>query len=84
MRKIKVHLVAGARPNFMKIAPVYKVLKGEGWCDPAIVHTRQHYDGCISEKVLRNLGLKKVDIDPAGALLLPYLTGILQRGSQPY
>ncbi len=47
MRKDKattVHLIAAARPNFMKIAPLYHALAATDWCDPQIVHTGQHYD----------------------------------------
>ena len=39
-----IHLIAAARPNFMKIAPLYHALKKEDWADPRIVHTGQHYD----------------------------------------
>ena len=39
-----IHLIAAARPNFMKIAPLYHVLKKAKWAVPAIVHTGQHYD----------------------------------------
>ena len=42
--KVSIHLVAAARPNFMKIAPLYHALKKEDWADPRIVHTGQHYD----------------------------------------
>jgi UDP-N-acetylglucosamine 2-epimerase len=37
-----VHLVCGARPNFMKVAPLYHALKREPWARPIIVHTGQH------------------------------------------
>jgi UDP-N-acetylglucosamine 2-epimerase (non-hydrolysing) len=39
-----IHLIAAARPNFMKIAPLYHALKQETWAEPVIVHTGQHYD----------------------------------------
>ena len=39
-----IHLVAGARPNFMKIAPIHHALRDAPWCRVAVVHTGQHYD----------------------------------------
>jgi UDP-N-acetylglucosamine 2-epimerase (non-hydrolysing) len=55
--KTVVHLVAGARPNFMKIAPVLHALAREDWCRPVFVHTGQHYDDEMSGAFLRDLGL---------------------------
>ena len=52
-----VHLVAAARPNFMKIAPLYHALSATDWCDPQIVHTGQHYDFNMSDAFFRDLGL---------------------------
>lgn len=39
-----IHLIAAARPNFMKIAPLYHALVETNWAEPVIVHTGQHYD----------------------------------------
>jgi UDP-N-acetylglucosamine 2-epimerase (non-hydrolysing) len=52
-----VHLVAAARPNFMKVAPLYHQLAREGWCAARIVHTGQHYDANMSDAFFRDLGL---------------------------
>jgi UDP-N-acetylglucosamine 2-epimerase (non-hydrolysing) len=52
-----VHLVMGARPNFLKVAPLYHVLRRERWCRPILVHTGQHYDEEMSGAFLRDLGL---------------------------
>jgi UDP-N-acetylglucosamine 2-epimerase (non-hydrolysing) len=58
MRKKKVvHLIAAARPNFMKVAPLYHALAKTDWCDPQIVHTGQHYDFNMSDAFFRDLGL---------------------------
>jgi len=57
-----IHLVCAARPNFMKIAPLYHALKKEPWCEPLIVHTGQHYDPNMSESFFHDLGLPKPDI----------------------
>lgn len=40
---MKVFLVAGARPNFMKIAPIYRASLSIPEVDCQIVHTGQHY-----------------------------------------
>jgi UDP-N-acetylglucosamine 2-epimerase (non-hydrolysing) len=57
-----IHLVAGARPNFMKIAPLYHELKKRSWCHPVLVHTGQHYDLSMSEVFFRDLDLPIPDI----------------------
>ena len=54
---MRVHLIAAARPNFMKIAPLYHVLTRSSWCEPAIVHTGQHYDPNMSDAFFRDLSL---------------------------
>jgi UDP-N-acetylglucosamine 2-epimerase (non-hydrolysing) len=53
----KIHLIAAARPNFMKIAPLYHALVGEHWCEANIVHTGQHYDANMSDAFFRDLRL---------------------------
>jgi UDP-N-acetylglucosamine 2-epimerase (non-hydrolysing) len=37
-----VHLIAAARPNFMKVAPLYHELTGQEWCAGRLIHTGQH------------------------------------------
>jgi UDP-N-acetylglucosamine 2-epimerase (non-hydrolysing) len=52
-----IHLIAAARPNFMKIAPLYHALRKEDWAKPEIVHTDQHYDLNMSDVFFEDLGL---------------------------
>jgi UDP-N-acetylglucosamine 2-epimerase (non-hydrolysing) len=52
-----IHLIAAARPNFMKVAPLYHALLREKWCAPRIVHTGQHYDANMSDSFFRDLRL---------------------------
>jgi UDP-N-acetylglucosamine 2-epimerase (non-hydrolysing) len=52
-----IHLVAAARPNFMKIAPLYHALVREDWCRTSIIHTGQHYDQNMSDAFFRDLRL---------------------------
>ena len=61
MRRPIVHLIAAARPNFMKIAPLFHQLKREDWCDALIVHTGQHYDANMSDSFFRDLRLPPPD-----------------------
>jgi UDP-N-acetylglucosamine 2-epimerase (non-hydrolysing) len=53
----RIHLIAAARPNFMKVAPLYHALAQENWCTPHIVHTGQHYDANMSDAFFRDLRL---------------------------
>ncbi|MFO7278504.1 MAG: UDP-N-acetylglucosamine 2-epimerase (non-hydrolyzing) [Pseudomonadota bacterium] len=53
----RIHLIAAARPNFMKVAPLYHALSGESWCTVEIVHTGQHYDPNMSDAFFRDLRL---------------------------
>jgi UDP-N-acetylglucosamine 2-epimerase (non-hydrolysing) len=57
VKPITVHLIAAARPNFMKIAPLFHALARESWCSAQIVHTGQHYDANMSDAFFRDLGL---------------------------
>ena len=52
-----IHLIAAARPNFMKIAPLFHALKNKGWATPVIVHTGQHYDLNMSDSFFKDLRL---------------------------
>ncbi|HNS20523.1 MAG TPA: UDP-N-acetylglucosamine 2-epimerase (non-hydrolyzing) [Sedimentisphaerales bacterium] len=57
----KILLVVGARPNFMKMAPLYfEMVKAEGLA-PSIVHTGQHYDYAMSQAFFEDLELPQPD-----------------------
>ena len=58
-----IHLICAARPNFMKIAPLYHALKRESWANPLIIHTGQHYDLNMSDAFFVDLGLPNPDIN---------------------
>src|SRR5205809_3845446 len=58
----KILLIAGARPNFMKIAPIVRALKQrEDQFDFKIVHTGQHYDREMSDVFFEELEIPKPD-----------------------
>ncbi len=50
-------MVAGARPNFMKIAPLMKALAGDPGFEAVLIHTGQHYDDNMSGQFFRDLGI---------------------------
>jgi len=55
--KIKLLCVAGARPNFMKLARLMAALDRDPGFAPFIVHTGQHYDDRMSGQFFRDLGV---------------------------
>ena len=57
-----IHLICAARPNFMKMAPLYHALKKESLAEPVIVHTGQHYDLNMSDAFFQDLCLPEPDI----------------------
>ena len=59
---LKVLNIVGARPNFMKIAPIVREMKRRGdEFQPLIVHTGQHYDAAMSDSFFVDLGIPKPD-----------------------
>jgi UDP-N-acetylglucosamine 2-epimerase (non-hydrolysing) len=58
----KIHLIAAARPNFMKVAPLLHALHKTAWAHPILVHTGQHYDYQMSDVFLQELGLPTPDL----------------------
>ena len=56
-----VHLIAAARPNFMKVAPLYHALARTNWARPVLVRTGQHYDKNMSDAILEDLGVPEPD-----------------------
>jgi UDP-N-acetylglucosamine 2-epimerase (non-hydrolysing) len=60
--KKRIALVAGARPNFMKIAPIMRALKPyEASMEAILIHTGQHYDPEMSDVFFSDLGIRKPD-----------------------
>lgn len=59
----RVLCVVGARPNFMKIAPLMHELHGSQRLEPFLVHTGQHYDAAMKESFFRQLDIPEPDED---------------------
>ena len=56
-----IYLVAGTRPNFMKIAPMCRELARRGR-PMRLMHTGQHYDATMSDVFFRDLGIPEPDV----------------------
>ncbi len=63
----RVDIIAGARPNFMKIAPIIKALEARkasgSRLDYRLVHTGQHYDARMSGDFFKQLGIPEPDVN---------------------
>src|SRR3954447_13587443 len=53
----RIHLIAAARPNFMKVAPLWHALAEAPDFEPVLVHTGQHYDANMSDAFFADLRL---------------------------
>ncbi len=60
--KRTLYLVAGARPNFMKIAPIVRALRAHAGLAFQIIHTGQHYDREMNEVFFEELGIPEPDL----------------------
>ena len=58
---MRIALVAGARPNFVKIAPLLEAARVFPGLDPFVVHTGQHYDDAMSSAFFRDLEMPEPD-----------------------
>src|SRR4051795_10128640 len=63
-RPLVVHVV-GARPNYMKVAPLYAALERRGRVSQRLVHTGQHYDANVNDVFFAELPLPKPHIQLA-------------------
>ncbi len=63
-KKLSVLCVVGARPNFMKIAPIMRVFnRPESGISARLLHTGQHYDAAMKASFFDQLGIPEPDID---------------------
>jgi UDP-N-acetylglucosamine 2-epimerase (non-hydrolysing) len=61
MKPLRVHLIAAARPNFMKVAPLWHALSQAADFEPVLIHTGQHYDPNMSDAIFADLRLPAPD-----------------------
>jgi UDP-N-acetylglucosamine 2-epimerase (non-hydrolysing) len=82
-QKMLIDIIAGARPNFMKIAPIIEAIKIEKQAGKAIdfrlVHTGQHYDKNMSGSFFEELGIPEphVNLDCGGGTQAEQTAGIM-------
>ena len=62
---MKITCVVGARPNFIKIAPLMRVFHAHPEIEPLLVHTGQHYDERMSDLFFRELEIPMPDVNLA-------------------
>ena len=55
-------IIAGARPNFMKIAPLMRLLDRRSDMESVLIHTGQHYDKNLSDVFFTELDIRKPDV----------------------
>ena len=60
---MKILNVVGARPNFMKIAPIMEHMKTSPHITPILLHTGQHYDQNMNDVFFDQLGIPRPDIE---------------------
>ena len=60
--RVKILHVVGARPNFMKVAPILAQLKTRQGVEQVLVHTGQHYDARMSDVFFQDLGMPDPDV----------------------
>ncbi len=60
---LKIINIVGARPNFMKIAPLIEAMNSSGQIEQTLVHTGQHYDENLSKIFFDDLGIPRADIN---------------------
>lgn len=59
---LKIVNVVGARPNFMKVAPIHRRMLRDSHFTPLLLHTGQHYDEKMSKTFFDELGMPQPDI----------------------
>lgn len=60
---INIDIIAGARPNFMKVAPIIAAISGRDDMDFRLVHTGQHYDKNMSGSFFEQLNIPEPDVN---------------------
>lgn len=80
---MKILHVVGARPNFMKAAPVMDALRKDG-AEQVLVHTGQHYDENMSRVFFDELGMPKPDVNlEVGSGSHAFQTGEVMKRIEP-
>lgn len=62
MNRLNLACVVGARPNFMKMAPLLRALEAYPHVRTTLIHTGQHYDAALSDVFFEELGMRRPDV----------------------
>lgn len=60
---MKVVSIVGARPNFVKIAPLMRAMRHHPWIASMLIHTGQHYDDAMSNQFFSDLEIEPADVN---------------------
>jgi len=83
-RNLKIICVCGARPNFMKIAPIVDELRAYEKVETILVHTGQHYDRVMSQLFFEELGIPEPDVNlEVGSGSHAVQTGLIMQRFEP-
>jgi len=81
---LKVICISGARPNFMKIAPIVRAFEKHGGVETLLVHTGQHYDENMSRVFFHDLGIPEPDVNlEVGSASHAVQTAEIMKGFEP-
>lgn len=92
---MRIDIIAGARPNFMKIAPIIEALEARMAAGVGIsyrlIHTGQHYDNNMSGSFFEQLGIREPDVnfgvgggsqaEQTGGIMVAYEKLLMERRS---
>jgi len=78
---MKIFCIVGTRPNFVKMAALYRAISACESLDPVLVHTGQHYDAAMSRVFFSELGLPEpaVNLEVSGGSYVRQTCRIMQR-----
>lgn len=81
---MKIVNVCGARPNFMKIAPLMRVFRARPALHPFLVHTGQHYDEAMNKQFFDELRIPRPDVNlEVGSASHAAQTGLIMQRFEP-
>ena len=63
MHLYNIDCIVGARPNFIKIAPIMRALSGRNGMSPRLIHTGQHYDVAMNAVFFEELAIPSPDVN---------------------
>src|SRR5215469_18033838 len=63
MKDLRICAVVGARPNFIKMAPLLAEMRGRRAIEPVLIHTGQHFSPEMSDSFFRELSMPQPDLN---------------------